>query len=435
MARAQDTSPTAFLHRLVPPADIQAAAVQVGFVKRRRKIDPVAFLVATVLSVCGRGEESLAAMRRSLAARAGILVVRSAFWDRWTPAFEALVAWLLGRLQAASATSPPEYTGLLRGFKDVIAQDSTVMKVDSRLKKLWPGTRKSSSPAAIKAHTRVRVLTGELLWHRITGERHADSHAFGIGHWAKDILFLFDRGYASASLWWRIHRVGGYFLTRLPNSYRPEVVAVNRKHRGRARKLEGQSLRDAEKGLKRRLLDIQCRFRVKVRPYGKEKGRRFDHPFRVVGVWNPKTKEYHYYVTNIPADRIPAEQLADIYRLRWEVETFYKTAKGGLGLGEMDTSKPHIVRTLVRAALIRATLAMRAKCLAERNAPEGRWINPQQWVRVWRELLVHLCATALRALRLAVNFSWRHLALLALDPNVKRIPTRRRYGQALPDAS
>ncbi len=82
MARAQDTSPSSFLQRLVPPADIQAAAVGLGFVKRRRKIDPVAFLVATVLSVCGRGEESLAAMRRSLASRTGLLVARSAFWDR-----------------------------------------------------------------------------------------------------------------------------------------------------------------------------------------------------------------------------------------------------------------------------------------------------------------------------------------------------------------
>lgn len=160
-------------------------------------------------------------------------MARSAFRDRWTAAFEALVTWLLCRLQATSAASPPEDTGLRRGFKDVIAQDSTVMQVDSRLKKLWPGTRKSSAPAAIKAHTRARVVTGELLWHRIAGERHADGRAFEIGHWAKDVLFLFDRGHASASLWWRIHRVGGYFPTRLPNSHRRDVVAVNRKRRGR----------------------------------------------------------------------------------------------------------------------------------------------------------------------------------------------------------
>lgn len=67
MARAQDSSPTSFLHQLVPPAEIRTAAVQIGFVKWRRNIDPVAFLVATVLTVRGRGEESLAAMRRSLA--------------------------------------------------------------------------------------------------------------------------------------------------------------------------------------------------------------------------------------------------------------------------------------------------------------------------------------------------------------------------------
>ncbi len=176
-------------------------------------------------------------MRRVLASRMGTLVARYTFWDRSNPAFEALVAWLLDRVQAASVARAPQYTGILRGFRDVIAQDSTVVQVDLRLKGLWTGTRKLSSPTALKVHTRVRVATGELLWHRITGERHAECKAFGVGHWAKDVLFLFDRGYASSSLWWRIHRVGGCFLPRLPSSYRPEGVAVNRKHRGRARGL------------------------------------------------------------------------------------------------------------------------------------------------------------------------------------------------------
>jgi len=187
---------------------------------------------------------------------------------------------------------------------------------------------------------------------------------------------------------------------------------------------------DADKGLLRPVLDLQCRFRVKVRPYGNEKGRRFDHWFRVVGALDARTKEYHSSVTNIQADRIPAEHLGEIYRLRREVETFYETAKGGLGMGEMDTTKPHIVRTLVRGALVRATLAMRARCVAERNAPVGRWINPQQWVRIWREDLHQLNATVLYTGRLAVRWTWQHLVVLSLDPNVKRVPTRRRYGGA-----
>ncbi len=94
----------------------------------------------------------------------------------------------------------------------------------------------------------------------------------------------------------------------------------------------------------------------------------------------------------------------------------------------MDTTRPHIVRTLVRAALVRASLAMRARCQAQRNVPAGRWSNPQQWVRVWRELLGLLSTTLVNGSRLSTvstPFTWSPFALVALDPNVTP-PTRTR---------
>lgn len=104
------------------------------------------------------------------------------------------------------------------------------------------------------------------------------------------------------------------------------------------------------------------------------------------------------------------------------METFYKAGKSGLGLHELGSSKPHIVRTLVKAALIRASIAMQAKCAAEQNLPPGRWINPHQWVQVWRIAIEAL----LRPLRagLVQGYTWCQLALTALDPNLGRPPTR-----------
>ena len=58
-------------------------------------------------------------------------------------------------------------------------------------------------------------------------------------------------------------------------------------------------------------------------------------------------------------------------------------SKDGLGLGELTTRKPHIVRTLIRA-LFRASVAMQAKTEAEAELPDRRWINPQSWTRTWR---------------------------------------------------
>lgn len=428
VARRNPTSPEQFLHQLIAPVEVRRAAIETGFVKRVRKIDPVAFLVSTVLALCGRGGQSLAEMRRNFATRTGVRVARSAFWKRFTPAFDALVSWLLERLQARAAERKPICRGVLAPFRDVVAVDATVVPVDESLAGTWKGTRTASVPAAVKVHTRVRAVTGELLKHRITAEAYSEAKAFGLDWSDAGKLFLFDRGYPSASLWWRIHRVGGFFLTRLPATYRPEIVAVNRRHRGRARGLVGQLLSTAVDGLKRAVLDVDCRFRVHVRGYARRRGRWEDQPFRVVGLWDVEERKYHFYVTNLRPEQTAAEDLRDLYRLRWEVETFYKTAKGGLGLDELPSAQPHIVQTLIRAALIRASIAMQAKAEAEPSVPAGRWIQPKTWTSVWATVLDNLVA-ALVAPSRRKSPGWAFLAVLAMDDNLNRPPTRWRCNQ------
>jgi IS4 transposase len=426
MATDKITSVETFLKNLVPMNEIRAQARGLGAVQRVRAVDVAQLLIVVVVFVCGRGEQSLAAMRRALSMKAGVSLARSSFWDRFTPGFEALVDWLLERLRLASVESPPVYTGLLQGFKDVQAVDSTVVQVHKSLSSLWKGTRKSTAEAALKVHTFVRAVTGELLRYRITAEAHADCKAFAIGHWAKDMLFLFDRGYSSASLWWRVHRVGGYFVTRLTSTYTPEIRSVNRLHRGRARNLAGRPLWEALDGLARAELDVNCRFRVHIRAYGKQRGRWLDHDFRVVGLWDATRKAYSLYVTNVSPERFSPADVAQAYRLRWEVETYYKTGKSGFGLDELPSRKPHIVRTLVKAALVRASIAMQAKRRAEPNLPAKQWINPMQWVQVWRVAVEAVLGAVLTGVRLAPSLqpTWESLATLARDPNVNRPPTR-----------
>lgn len=417
MAKTQDSSIRSFLNDLVPADEIRGAAHRLGVVRRRRKIDIVEFVMIVVVIVCGRGGQTIASMRRQLAAR-GTTVARSAFWKRLTPAFEMLVSWLLERLQKESRSSPPVYRGALASFTDVIAVDSTVIKVHDSLAKIWKGTRHTRK-AALKVHTMVRALTGELLRHKITAEAHGDGRELRVGRWAKGALFFFDRAYSEASMWWRIHRLRGFFITRLPASFRPVVTAVNRRHRGRSRGLVGRVLSDELAKLKRAIIDVNCAFNIRVRGYAGLRGRRFQHDFRVVAIWQPEHHRYLTFVTNLPADVFSPEQVAEFYRLRWEVETFYKTGKSGLGLDELPSRQPHIVRTLVKAALIRATIAMRARLVAERTLPASRWINPGQWTHVWRERLAELARSTSR------SFGWADLARLAVDPNRKRPPLRR----------
>ncbi len=424
MARAQSSSPRTFLHRLVAADELRRHARRVGFFKRMRKVDPVKFLLVVVLGLCGRGGQSVAAMRRRFSLETGVELARSAFWDRFTPAFEAWVLWLLCHLESLAAEREVRLQGILAGFRDVIAVDATVIKVHDSLVGTWRGTRRDTAPAALKVHTWVRVATGELLQHRITREAYSDMRAFGINWKAAGKLFLLDRGYPSASLWWRIHRVGGRFLTRLPKSHKPWIVGENRRHRGRARKLTGQRFWGAVAKLQRQVIDVDCSFRIHIGRYGGRRGRYEQVTFRVVGLWNHERKRHHFYVTNLRPEAMPATRLGDIYRLRWEVETFYKTAKGGLGLAELPSRKAHIVRTLIYAALIRTTIAMMAKHEAHGSLPAGRWINPGQWTCAWREALPSLLRSFLEPRPQAHPPSWATLARLAMDHNRSRPPTR-----------
>jgi len=111
------------------------------------------------------------------------------------------------------------------------------------------------------------------------------------------------------------------------------------------------------------------------------------------------------------------------YRLRWEVETFFKTAKTGSGLPELPSRKQHIVETLLYASLLRATTSMQALARFRREVGDilGLAINPGQWQRWWNRQLHHQLQ---RLVYRVGHLSDDTLAHMLADPNVGR-PTNR----------
>ena len=181
MAAAQPTSPEAFLLDLFPPGAIRRAGRRLGCFLRVRKIDVLALVLVVVLTVCGRGEQPIAEMRRELERRTGVFVVRSSFWARLSPEFGRLVRWLLDSVVKRSWDDVPQLPGFLEGFTDLIAGDATVVQVHKSLAARWKGT---GSDAAIKVHTLVRALTGDCC--AIASPRRPDlsarSSALATGH-------------------------------------------------------------------------------------------------------------------------------------------------------------------------------------------------------------------------------------------------------------
>lgn len=426
MARRDRTPVDLLCASLDRPEAIRQQARALGVVRRQGKVDAYAMLVVVVLGIAVRGPTAIAQLGHVLGSVTGVRLARSSFWDRFTPPFAALVQWLLDQHVEEARREAPRPPGVLSKFRDVIAVDATVLKLHDALAATWRGTRRNSAKAALKVHAWVRAFTGELLKYRITADAHGDGRAFGIDHELRGCLVLLDKGYSSPSLWRRIDSVGGYFLTRLPKDRNPNITAENRRHRGRSRKAAERPLRDVLDGLQRRLLDVNCSFRCHIRRYAKTKGRFVLETFRVVAVRDRKTGTYEVFVTNAPPEMLPAEYVADTYRLRWEVETFFKTSKSGSGLEELPSQQPEIVLALVYASLLRATASMQALARFRRVVadPQGVLVNPGQWVKWWNRQL-HRVADAL--IEPVAELVPEELARMLGDPHVRRITNRESF--------
>ncbi len=379
-----------------------------------------------VLGLVVRGSMSIAQLGQLYSEVSGQRLARSSFWARLNPRFAELVGWLLDEVVADSRAPLARPPGVLSGFQDVLAVDSSVVKVNDSLRGTWKGTRRNSAQAALKVHAWVRALTGELVKYKLTPEAYGDSRAFGVDHALRGVLVLFDRGYASPSLWRRIDSVGGYFLTRIPKGWNQVVSSENRRHRGRARGLVGRNLKDALNGLRRNVVDVDATFRCRVRAYAGARARMENQEFRVIALKRPDG-EHALYATNTPDHLLPAEEAWNIYRLRWEVETFFKTAKSGAALNDIPAGSRHGVEVFVRAALLRATLAMKVKTHFVRlvAASQRCRINPQQWMRWWNRQLHGLLHELLPD---DEDLGLAELMMLLSDPNKARIPSRNAFG-------
>ncbi|MGH2670930.1 MAG: transposase, partial [bacterium] len=146
--------------------------------------------------------------------------------------------------------------------------------------------------------------------------------------------------------------------------------------------------------------------------------------FRLVGLRDAGTGRYHLYVTNIPADRLSASQVASVYGARWQIELLFKEMKSYYRLEDMPSRKAHVVETLLLASVVTMLASRRLlQCVRDKlqgrkgEVPEGRWAAV--FVSVASQILDLLLAPA----RLArATARWLEAMLLheAIDPNLSR---------------
>ena len=279
--------------------------LKVWYIQRNRKIDPVTFFWVVVLGFGVGVQRTLASLRRAYETASAETLVPSSFYDRFNKGLIAFLKECLahGIADLASHASLT-LSDKLKGFKDLIVADGTIIRLHDRLAEQFPGTR---GKAELKIHTAIGI-TGNTKSIAIYSGKTADIKTLRIGSWIKDNILLFDHGYFKYELFSRIRSNGGYFVSRLKQSANPTIVSVLRAHWGNTTDLTGKKLKDILPRLKQEVIDIEVEVSFKGIASKAKKAENHGtfevyHPrggtpkvketFRLVGVLNKESKTYH----------------------------------------------------------------------------------------------------------------------------------------------
>ncbi len=420
------------LTRLLPTDTIQQIARDTGFVVRERKVDPVAFLWTLVLDFGVQLHRFLEELRAAYVRSTELEeLAYASYYLRFTP---KLCEFLRRCLQYALAELPREpgrdLDPRLRQFvEDVVIKDSTVVRLHASLATKFPATRSRKVAAGVKVDALLSVCANGPKSVALVGERTHDIKTLRLGPWVKGRILLADLGYYSHRHFAKIAEYGGFFDSRLKASADPLFVRSLKVHRGQAIDLEGKRLSEVLPRLRREVLDAEVELSFKHRIYN---GRRSGDTFvcRLVAVWDEKEREYHAYLTNIAPERLTAEEVAELYRLRWEVELLFKELKSSYALDKFRTTKAVVVEALIWSALLTLVASRRLHNLVRARQPaelRPRY-TPIRWGKAFRRSARDVLTLMLSHLGLDSRVDEKRyarlvsvqLTRLALDPHVTR---------------
>lgn len=406
-----------------PSRWLRRKARETGAVKRVRGIDIVAFFWVMVLGFGVNAQRAIASLHRRYEEEADE-VAYSSFYDRFTPDLvRFLHACVLHGIEHLGKTAPRRLAASLSRFKDVVVQDSTIVRLHEALASKWPATRSRKVAAGLKVSVVVSVVMNGVKAVRVFGERVSEAKTLRIGPWVKDRVLLLDLGFFKYQAFDRIQRNGGFFVTRLKENADPLVTSLLRTVRGRSVPVVGERLRDVLPRLRREVLDVEVEVAFRHRAYaGKTSG---DHgAFRVVAVLDRAADEYHVYVTNIPAETLAAEDVAALYGARWEIELVFKELKSQYALDELGLTNPNAVQALLWTAILTliASRALHREIAAAAGEERYARFTSLRWSRIFREQAPGILSDVLRYENVPYDIRTRFgfMSLVGEDPNRNR---------------
>jgi putative transposase len=406
------------------PEFLRKTAVDTGLIKRERKIDAVVMFWVLTLSFGVRLQRTLASLKRNYEKQSHEKLSDSSWYYRFTPELVAfLKACVIHGIEYLAQEQSHNLNKKLVKFKDVLIQDSTIVRLHTSLAKLYPAARSKGESAGLKIAVLVSAVGNTPESISIHNERTNELKTIRIGPWIKGKILLIDLGFYKYQLFARIAENGGFFVSRIKDNSNPLIIKANRTWKGQSIDVCGAYLQDVLPKLQRQILDVEIEVSFKRRAYNGL--RKSDtHRFRLVALQNEEADKYHTYITNINSDILEPEDIGRLYGARWDIELMFKELKSRYALDALDTKNPQIVEALIWVAILTLLVSRRTYFNVRKIHPGKNIVRFTQlrWSTIFAENANDQLTLLLRYMGITKN-----LEILAgvyesqaLDPHVNR---------------
>lgn len=206
---------------------------------------------------------------------------------------------------------------------NVYAFDSTT--IDLCLK-LFPWANFRTHKGGIKIHTLYDVETQVPAFIHITEAKINDVKAMDVIPYESGSFYVFDRAYNDYHRLYKIHMMDSFFVVRAKTNIKAKVLKWERR-------LPKNILSDCE---------------IKLTGFYTQKS--YPETIRLVRFWDEEDEREFIYLTN--AKHIPALQVAELYKNRWQVELFFKWLKQHLKIKKFWGTSENAVKIQVYSAII-----------------------------------------------------------------------------------
>ena len=324
---------------------ITKLAEATGFLTRHRKILPYP-LVISLLTALGKNSnaETLQDLCRKFNEMTGLNVSRHAWREQVIkPEFVTLLIWLFKRslvkMTKKALSFAPESP--FARFEHIWLHDGSSQAVVNRLAEILPGRFNTVSPAAIEMHATMDLLNDNLVRLDLTEDTHSERDCLpALQHDLSNTLMLKDAGYFELENFIAVGDRGGSFVCRAPQSINPVVHKAIRSDGKNCHRFEQQKLKDIVSHFpKDGCMDLDVEW-PQARGW----------IFRLVVTWHGKKKKWVFIVTNLCRGSFSMNDVFQVYRLRWQIELFFKEIKSYACWHRFNTGCTTLVVSLILAS-------------------------------------------------------------------------------------